>query len=75
MTDTGPGIPQAQRSRVFGRFHRVPGTTVTGSGLGLSLVQAVARGHGGQVALEDGPGGAGLRIVVRLPALPALPAS
>ena len=56
VTDTGPGIPQAQRSRVFGRFHRVPGTTVTGSGLGLSLVQSVARGHGGEVALEDGPG-------------------
>lgn len=70
VTDTGPGIPQAQRSRVFGRFHRVPGTTVTGSGLGLSLVQSVARGHGGQVALEDGPGWVGLRVVVRLPALP-----
>jgi len=75
VTDTGPGIPQAQRSRAFGRFHRVPGTTVTGSGLGLSLVQTVARGHGGQVALEDGPGGVGLRVVVRLPALPGLPAS
>jgi two-component system OmpR family sensor kinase len=71
VTDTGPGIPQAQRSQAFDRFHRVPGTTVTGSGLGLSLVQAVARRHGGQVALEDGPGGVGLRVVVRLPVLPA----
>jgi two-component system OmpR family sensor kinase len=69
VTDTGPGIPQDQRSRAFGRFHRLPGTTVTGSGLGLSLVEAVARRHGGEVALEDGPGGVGLRVAVRLPAL------
>jgi two-component system OmpR family sensor kinase len=71
VTDSGPGIPQAQRSRVFDRFHRVPGTSVPGSGLGLSLVQSVARRHGGRASLESGPGGVGLRAVVRLPALAA----
>jgi two-component system OmpR family sensor kinase len=73
VTDTGPGIPEEQRSRVFDRFHRVPGTSVAGSGLGLSLVQSIARRHGGRVSLRAGPGGVGLRVEVRLPALvPAL---
>jgi len=68
VTDTGPGIPEAERERVFDRFHRLPGTSAPGSGLGLALVQSVARRHGGRVALESGPGGKGLRVVVRLPA-------
>jgi two-component system OmpR family sensor kinase len=69
VTDTGPGIPQLERARVFDRFHRVPGSPAPGSGLGLALVQSVTRHHGGRVALEDGPGGVGLRVAVRLPAL------
>jgi len=71
VTDTGPGIPEAERGRVFDRFHRVPGTVAGGSGLGLALVRSVASRHDGQVALESGPGGTGLRVVVTLPALPA----
>ncbi len=71
VTDTGPGIPEAERGRVFDRFHRVPGTAVGGSGLGLALVRSVANRHEGQVVLESGPGGTGLRVVVILPALPA----
>ena len=71
VTDTGPGIPEAERGRVFDRFHRVPGTAAGGSGLGLALVRSVANRHEGQVALESGPGGTGLRVVVTLPALPA----
>jgi two-component system OmpR family sensor kinase len=71
VTDTGPGIPEAERGRVFDRFHRVPGTVAGGSGLGLALVRSVASRHEGQVVLESGPGGTGLRVVVTLPALPA----
>ena len=69
VTDTGPGIPPEERERVFDRFHRVPGTTGTGSGLGLALARSIARRHGGEVLLEDGPGGHGLRAVLRLPAV------
>lgn len=71
VTDTGPGIPADQRERVFDRFHRVPGTAATGSGLGLALARSIAGRHGGEVVLEDGPGGRGLRAVVRLPAAEA----
>jgi signal transduction histidine kinase len=68
VTDTGPGIPPAERERVFDRFHRVPGTTGTGSGLGLALARSIAGRHHGEVLLEDGPGGRGLCAVLRLPA-------
>jgi len=69
VTDTGPGIPPDERERVFVRFHRVPGTTATGSGLGLALARSIAGRHDGEVVLEDGPGGRGLRAVLRLPGL------
>jgi two-component system OmpR family sensor kinase len=71
VTDTGPGIPPGERERVFDRFHRVPGTSGTGSGLGLALARSIAARHGGEVALEDGPAGQGLRAVLRLPAIAA----
>lgn len=68
VTDTGPGIPAGERDRVFDRFHRVPGTPGTGSGLGLALAHSIARRHDGELKLEDGPAGRGLRAVLRLPA-------
>ena len=71
VTDTGPGIPPEERERVFARFHRIPGTAGTGSGLGLALARSIAQRHGGDVVLEDGPGGRGLRALLRLPAIPA----
>ncbi len=69
VTDTGPGIAPEERERVFDRFHRVPGTAGTGSGLGLALARSIAGRHGGEVVLEDGPGGRGLRALLRLPAV------
>lgn len=63
VVDTGPGIPPEQRARVFERFVRLPGAGEGGSGLGLSIVQAIAERHGATVALSDTPGG-GLTVRV-----------
>jgi two-component system sensor histidine kinase QseC len=67
VVDTGPGIPEAERSRVFDRFHRVLGTGEEGSGLGLSIVRRIADLHRARVALAAGPGGRGLRVEVLFP--------
>jgi len=66
VDDSGPGIPQAERERVFDRFHRRDPGRGTGSGLGLAIVRAVVRAHGGSVQLANSPLG-GLRVEVRLP--------
>jgi two-component system, OmpR family, sensor kinase len=66
VQDDGPGVPGELRDRVFERFVRGGGDGGTSSGLGLSIVRAVAESHGGTVALEDAKPGA--RFVVRLPA-------
>ena len=64
--DHGEGIPQADRERVFDRFVRLEVHRGSlGSGLGLSLVRAIAHRHGGTVTLEDNS--PGLRVRVRLP--------
>jgi two-component system, OmpR family, sensor kinase len=67
VTDTGPGIPPADRSRVLRRFQRGAAAAVAGSGLGLAIVDEVVRQHGGTVELGEGGGGIGLRVTVRLP--------
>jgi two-component system OmpR family sensor kinase len=67
VADTGPGIPPAERTRVFDRFHRVPGTTAPGSGLGLAIVRSIAEAHEAAVTLEDADGH-GLRVSVAFPA-------
>ena len=64
VRDSGPGIPQADRARVLDRFVRLDASRGTpGSGLGLSLVAAVARLHGATVELADA--GPGLRVTLR----------
>jgi signal transduction histidine kinase len=64
--DNGPGIAAEDRERVLKRFVRLEKSrTEPGTGLGLSLVQAVARLHGGSVRLEDNS--PGLRVVLALP--------
>jgi signal transduction histidine kinase len=66
VTDRGPGVPPTERERVLGRFVRLEASrSEPGSGLGLSLVAAVARLHGGSLRLEDNE--PGLRIVLALP--------
>jgi signal transduction histidine kinase len=69
VDDDGPGIPPADRKRVFDRFVRLDESRSRaggGSGLGLAIVTEIAAAHGGEVALEDGPLG-GARFIVRLP--------
>ena len=63
VTDNGPGVPEAERSRVFDRFYRLEASRSTpGSGLGLALVAAVARLHGAEVALADARPGLQARV-------------
>jgi signal transduction histidine kinase len=67
VTDRGPGIPAADRSRAVERFVRLDASrSRPGSGLGLSLVQAVAKLHGGRLDLADA--GPGLVATLALPA-------
>ncbi|MFA7503866.1 MAG: ATP-binding protein [Burkholderiaceae bacterium] len=73
VDDDGPGIAPAERERVFDRFYRTDHASTGphgehGSGLGLSIVQQVARRHGAKVCLLDNPRGRGLRVEVRFPA-------
>ena len=68
VADDGPGVPEGLRDRIFERFVRAEGDRGGSVGLGLSIVQAVARSHGGDVALESPPEG-GARFVVTLPAV------
>jgi signal transduction histidine kinase len=71
VEDSGPGIPPEHLSRIFDRFYKVDlsrtGTALpSGSGLGLSIVQAIVRRHGGRIAaanVEDG----GARFEMLLP--------
>jgi signal transduction histidine kinase len=65
IEDDGPGLPE-QAAELFGRFARGR-PAGTGSGLGLSVVRALAEAHGGSARLENRDGG-GARAVVRLPA-------
>ncbi|HEY4974978.1 MAG TPA: sensor histidine kinase, partial [Steroidobacteraceae bacterium] len=65
VADTGPGIPEAQKSKAVERFYRGDASRCTpGVGLGLSLVDAVARLHGSELRLEDNHPGLRARIVL-----------
>jgi len=68
VADEGTGIPGDLRERVFESYYRIPGSAGPGSGLGLAIVREVAEAHGARVAIEDGPGRRGARVVVRFPA-------
>jgi two-component system osmolarity sensor histidine kinase EnvZ len=69
VDDDGPGIPPAERENVFRPFFRLDASRnpqTGGVGLGLTIARDVARGHGGDLALEESPQG-GLRVRLRLP--------
>jgi signal transduction histidine kinase len=69
VSDTGPGIPEADRGRVLDRFVRLDASrTVPGSGLGLSLVAAIAELHQARLVLEDNR--PGLKVSIEFPRVP-----
>lgn len=74
VTDDGPGIPAADRERVFDRFTRLDDARARdagGAGLGLAIVRELVRRHGGTVRLADADPAPGLRAEIRLPVAPA----
>jgi two-component system, OmpR family, sensor kinase len=68
VEDEGPGVPEELRDRIFERFVRGASDRGGSSGLGLSIVRAVAENHGGRVELAPARDGGGARFVVHLPA-------
>ncbi|HEX4763381.1 MAG TPA: ATP-binding protein [Usitatibacter sp.] len=70
VEDTGPGIPAAERERVFDRFYRGSEALEGGSGLGLSIVRRIAERHRGKVELASASGANGLLVRVRFPLSP-----
>lgn len=69
VEDDGPGIPEAERERIFDRFHRTDGSrsrSLGGSGLGLAIARAIVLAHGGRIWADQSPEG-GARIALELP--------
>lgn len=70
LSDDGPGVPEEERDKIFDTFFRGdkarqnPGN---GSGLGLSIVKEIMKGHGGSIRAEEGVGGKGLKFVMEFP--------
>lgn len=62
VEDSGPGIPEAERTRVLDRFYRLPDAPSSGSGLGLAIAQSVAQWHGSGLQLDVSPALGGLRV-------------
>ncbi len=69
VEDSGPGIPLDHRERVWDRFYRLPGSQADGSGLGLTIVKAVADAHGASVELLHSDRLGGLKVRVRFTAV------
>jgi len=68
VIDNGPGISPGERPRVFERFYRGTATGDQGTGLGLAIVKEICDRHQIQIALRDGPEGAGLQVELLWPA-------
>src|SRR5215470_10327851 len=67
VEDNGPGIPEAERERVFERFHRVRGTPGEGTGLGLAIVREIAHRHHANVDIHAPASGSGTIVAVSFP--------
>lgn len=64
VQDDGPGVAPEERQRIFERFYRPPGTPGEGCGLGLAIVDEIARLHGAAVTVSAGSDGTGSRFAV-----------
>jgi two-component system, OmpR family, sensor histidine kinase QseC len=73
VADNGPGVPGSELARLGERFHRLEGTTETGSGLGLSIVRRIAELHDATVSFHAAETGTGLVVLVRFPSPAASP--
>ncbi|MGQ0523360.1 MAG: sensor histidine kinase [Betaproteobacteria bacterium] len=67
VEDTGPGIPLAERERVFERFYRVLESGSEGCGLGLAIVREIAQSHNADIALDAGANGVGTTVQISFP--------
>ena len=67
ISDDGPTIPPAERTRVFERFHRLLGGKAEGSGLGLAIVSEIAALHGARITLDEDHDGTGNTFTVHFP--------
>jgi signal transduction histidine kinase len=72
ISDHGPGIPEADRERVFQRFWKGERLGATGAGVGLALVRAIMDLHGGKVRIKEGNGG-GCRVLLSFNPAPIKP--
>jgi signal transduction histidine kinase len=73
VVDEGPGISDADAQRIFDRFYRAQPSrdrSTGGAGLGLAIVAAIVRAHGGTISAAAREGGIGSVFTLRLPALP-----
>lgn len=73
VADDGPGVPTADRERIFDRFARTDTARdrdTGGTGLGLAIARDIVQAHGGTIAVGDDPDTGGARFVVRLPMTP-----
>jgi two-component system OmpR family sensor kinase len=67
VTDNGPGIPVAERERVFDRFYRLPDTVAAGTGLGLAIAKTICERNGARISIESGADQRGTRVRVEWP--------
>jgi len=67
VEDDGPGIPVAERERVFERFYRIRDDVGEGCGLGLAIVREVLQRHAASISLDDAAPGRGLRVRIEFP--------
>lgn len=75
LGDSGPGVPERDRERIFDRFTQLDGSRNTqGAGLGLAIARMIARLHGGDLSASASPLG-GARFALRLPAAASEPAA
>jgi signal transduction histidine kinase len=68
VCDRGPGIPKADRQKLFNRFWRADRSSTGNSGLGLAIAQRIAALHHGSLEIDDNPGG-GARFTLQIPLL------